>query len=67
MTYIKMLRNLKMEHEEKMHKRQHPKLCRQKPCQMAWLIAFLESHPPQEEVQLENEETLSYLVRNERR
>ena len=48
MTYEKVLRNLRFEHAEKMTKRHHPKLCRQKPCQTVWLIAFLESHPPHE-------------------
>ena len=46
MTYAKVLCNLKMEHEDKMKKRRHPKLCRKKPCQDVWLIAFLEAHPP---------------------
>ena len=63
MTYEKVLRNLKMEHDEKMTKRRHPKLCREKPCQLVFLIAFLEAHPPQEiEFNSKGIDTQSVLV-----
>ncbi len=45
LNYAKVLRNLKFEHEEIKQKRSHKK-CKTEPCQIAFLITYLEAHPP---------------------
>jgi len=45
MRYEKVLRNLKFEHEDIQKKKNHKK-CKEDPCQIKWLIHFLEAHPP---------------------
>jgi len=47
LNYEKVLRNLKLDHDEIKQKKAHKKcVSGEKPCQVAWLITFLEAHPP---------------------